>query len=109
MIFEFTFLNRIPNGGHKASPTWPTLEEILSIHHDEQEQPAIFFLKWDIVFAISCTVAVFLDPLYRYIPVVIEDRTCFHGEPRGVDIFRFTIGRRSLLCNGHCHLLASAE
>ncbi|CAB4288273.1 unnamed protein product [Prunus armeniaca] len=35
----------------------------------------------------SCTFAVFLDPLYRYIPVVIEDRTCFHGEARMVWTF----------------------
>ncbi|KAL6274500.1 hypothetical protein ACE6H2_025192 [Prunus campanulata] len=64
-------------GGHRSSRKWPTTKEILGPH----EQPANTFLrKWDIVFTISCVFAVFLDPVYPYIPVVDGDRTCYYWD-----------------------------
>ncbi|CAB4318635.1 unnamed protein product [Prunus armeniaca] len=64
-------------GGHRSSGQWPTTEEILGSH---DEQPATTFLrKWDIVFTISCVFAVFLDPVFPYIPVVDEDHTCYYS------------------------------
>ncbi|CAB4288270.1 unnamed protein product [Prunus armeniaca] len=65
-------------GGHRSSGQWPTTEEILGSH---DEQPATTFLrKWDIVFTISCVFAVFLDPVFPYIPVVDEDHTCYYSD-----------------------------
>ncbi|XP_008242336.2 PREDICTED: cyclic nucleotide-gated ion channel 1-like [Prunus mume] len=44
--------------------------------------PAILFLpKWETVFAVSCALAVFLDPVYPYIPVMKEgDDMCYYWD-----------------------------
>lgn len=36
--------------------------------------------KWETVFAVSCTLAVFLDPLYPYIPVMMGDNMCYYWD-----------------------------
>ncbi|KAL6274498.1 hypothetical protein ACE6H2_025190 [Prunus campanulata] len=36
--------------------------------------------KWETVFAVSCTLAVFLDPLYPYIPVMMGDDMCYYWD-----------------------------
>ncbi|XP_024173853.1 cyclic nucleotide-gated ion channel 1-like [Rosa chinensis] len=59
---------------------WPEVKDILNPHDDDE--PKIFFPMWDVIFMISCAIAVFLDPLYSYIPVVDEDRTCYFWDQK---------------------------
>ena len=41
-----------------------------------REPPKWFFRSWRIIFGVSCVIAVALDPLFFYVPVINEDKKC---------------------------------
>ncbi|XP_004308402.1 PREDICTED: cyclic nucleotide-gated ion channel 1-like [Fragaria vesca subsp. vesca] len=51
------------DGGHKTTSTTKELEETLK-KHDEPRN------RWNTIFTISCAIAIFIDPLYCYAPVI---------------------------------------
>ncbi|BBH08279.1 cyclic nucleotide gated channel 1 [Prunus dulcis] len=54
----------------KGRSKWATIESAI-----------LFLPKWETVFAVSCTLAVFLDPVYPYIPVMKEgDNMCYYWD-----------------------------
>lgn len=53
----------------KGRSKWPTTE--LAI---------LFLPKWETVFTVSCALAVFLDPVYPYIPVMKGDKMCYYWD-----------------------------
>ncbi|KAL6123830.1 hypothetical protein ACLB2K_076347 [Fragaria x ananassa] len=59
----------LENSTMKSSGKWPTMKEIV-----DPEGP--FNPKWNIIFIVSCVIAVLLDPLFLYIPIINEDMKC---------------------------------
>ncbi|BBH03742.1 cyclic nucleotide gated channel 1 [Prunus dulcis] len=51
-------------------------------HEQNHAQPNRFFPKWNTVFLVSCVLAVSLDPLFFYIPIVNEDMKCLKMDKR---------------------------
>ncbi|CAN6699239.1 unnamed protein product [Malus baccata var. baccata] len=64
------------DGGHRSTTTAesPTIEP-------QRHQPKIFFPTWDTIFIISSAFSLFVDPLICYIPVIVEEDTCFFWDP----------------------------
>ncbi|VVA25855.1 Hypothetical predicted protein, partial [Prunus dulcis] len=51
-------------------------------HEQNHAQPNRFFPEWNTVFLVSCVLAVSLDPLLLYIPIINEDRKCLKYDKR---------------------------
>ncbi|KAL6124278.1 hypothetical protein ACLB2K_076792 [Fragaria x ananassa] len=51
------------DGGHKSTITTKELEETLKKHNEPRN-------RWNAIFTISCAIAIFIDPLYCYAPVI---------------------------------------
>ena len=41
-----------------------------------RDLPPLFLQSWRIIFGVSCVIAVALDPLFFYVPVINEDKKC---------------------------------
>lgn len=65
----------------KKSDNWAKLRNIV-VHEQNHAQPKRFFPEWNTVFIVSCVLAVSLDPLFLYIPIVNEDRKCLKYDKR---------------------------
>ncbi|VVA39513.1 PREDICTED: serine/threonine-kinase, partial [Prunus dulcis] len=87
------------DGAHRsissAAAKWPNVEEVVNAPYDHH-QPKIFLPKWDIIFTVSSTFAVFVDPLSCYVPVVISDSTWYYWD-QTLMIAHATIGNQTLM------------
>ncbi|KAL6290205.1 hypothetical protein ACE6H2_007715 [Prunus campanulata] len=63
-----------------AAAKRPKLEEVVNA-------PKIFLPKWGIIFTVASAFAVFIDPLSCYVPVIIDDSTCYHWDQTLMWIF----------------------
>ncbi|CAB4288262.1 unnamed protein product [Prunus armeniaca] len=68
------------DGGHRSiSSAAPNPEEVV--------KPKIFLRKWDIIFTVSSALAVFVDPLSCYIPIIVDNSACYYWDPKLVWTF----------------------
>ncbi|PQQ16964.1 cyclic nucleotide-gated ion channel 1-like [Prunus yedoensis var. nudiflora] len=70
------------DGGHRSTSTVaakrPKLEEVvINAYHP---QPKIFLPKWEIYFTVASAFTVFVDPFCSYVPVIIDDSTCYYWD-----------------------------
>lgn len=73
--------------GHGVIPTpklWQITKEILKVKKPTN--------KWNTTFIISCSLAVFIDPLYCYIHIIAASRNCYY---RDENLFWAYFGLRS--------------
>ncbi|XP_020424623.1 cyclic nucleotide-gated ion channel 1-like [Prunus persica] len=72
------------DGGHRsissAAAKRPKLEEVVINAYQIHHQPKIFLPKWEIIFTVASAFAVFVDPLSCYVPVIIDDSTCYYWD-----------------------------
>lgn len=66
----------------KKSDKWTKLRNNIVGHEQNHAQPNRFFPEWNTVFLVSCVLAVSLDPLFLYIPIINEDRKCLKYDKR---------------------------
>ncbi|PQQ14691.1 cyclic nucleotide-gated ion channel 1-like [Prunus yedoensis var. nudiflora] len=78
------------DGGHRsissAAAKRSNGEEVVKPPHDHH-QPKIFLPKWEIIFTVASAFAVFVDPLSCYVPVMIDDSSCYHWDQTLMWIF----------------------
>ncbi|KAL6281001.1 hypothetical protein ACE6H2_017882 [Prunus campanulata] len=72
---------RVVQHWKKKSDKWTKLRNIV-VHEQNHAQPKRFFPEWNTVFLVSCVLAVSLDPLFLYIPVINEDMKCLKYDKR---------------------------
>ncbi|VVA10365.1 PREDICTED: cyclic [Prunus dulcis] len=79
------------DGGHtsisSAAAKRPKLEEVVINAYQIHHQPKIFLPKWEIIFTVASAFAVFVDPLSCYVPVIIDDSTCYYWDQTLMWIF----------------------
>ncbi|KAI5320204.1 hypothetical protein L3X38_039912 [Prunus dulcis] len=79
------------DGGHRsissAATKRPKLEEVVINAYQIHHQPKIFLPKWEIIFTVASAFAVFVDPLSCYVPVIIDDSTCYYWDQTLMWIF----------------------
>ncbi|BBH08276.1 cyclic nucleotide gated channel 1 [Prunus dulcis] len=79
------------DGGHRsissAAAKRPKLEEVVINAYQIHHQPKIFLPKWEIIFTVASAFAVFVDPLSCYVPVIIDDSTCYYWDQTLMWIF----------------------
>ncbi|PRQ58886.1 putative potassium channel, voltage-dependent, ELK [Rosa chinensis] len=76
-IMEKSSTNKVNEWSEKRSAikgilepkNWPTRKEFV-------DPKGPYIRKWNIVFIVSCVLAVLLDPLFLYIPTIHEDMKC---------------------------------
>ncbi|KAL6274499.1 hypothetical protein ACE6H2_025191 [Prunus campanulata] len=70
------------DGGHRSTSSAAAKrskleDKVVSNEYQINQQPQKFLPKWEIIFTVASAFAVFVDPLSCYVPVIIEDSTCF--------------------------------
>ncbi|CAL2274718.1 unnamed protein product [Prunus armeniaca] len=72
------------DGGHtstsSAAAKRSKLEKVVINEYQLHDQPKKFLPKWENIFTVASAFAVFVDPLSCYVPVIIEDSTCYYWD-----------------------------